>query len=153
MDEVEKNALRALVELAAKAAWQWATKRPWLLAFLPGGVAYFATPVEGLLKHPRCGRALFALLVWGVSLMAVRVVQMHWRYERLRNALGVFWDRKNNMYCLNCRKPLKHSSKEEPWLYFCSDKPNCDSKHVLKDPKGNKMTREQAIDWLKKNPK
>lgn len=58
----------------------------------------------------------------------------------------VFWDKNYKMRCLNCGKPLKYSSSDtDPSIFFCSD-PRCNSKHVLKDKHGNKMTEQEAIE-------
>ena len=58
----------------------------------------------------------------------------------------VFWDKNYKMRCLNCGKPLKYSSSDtDPSIFFCSD-PRCNSKHVLKDKHGNKMSEQEAIE-------
>ena len=157
MEEVSKTAVKAFVELVIKAAWKWAIKRPWLVAPLLGGVAYFATPItqvlEGLLKHPEYGKVLFALLVVVVSLMAVWIVRMYRRYERFRPAFGVQWDGNYNMRCSSCNKPLKNATDDRNLsLFFCPG-PECGVKYVLRDTGGKKVTQQEAIDWLKKNPK
>ena len=65
-----------------------------------------------------------------------------------RELFHVYWDRNNKMRCLNCGKPLKYSSSEsDPSIFFCSD-PRCDSKHVLKDTSGNKISEQGAIDLM-----
>lgn len=61
----------------------------------------------------------------------------------------VYWDKNNKMRCLNCGKPLKYSSSDsDPSIFFCSD-PRCDSKHVLKDKNGKKLSEQEAIDRKK----
>ena len=63
----------------------------------------------------------------------------------------VFWDNNFNMRCLNCGKPLKYSSSDsDPSVFFCSD-PKCNSKHILKDELGKKITEKDAIRQLKSN--
>jgi hypothetical protein len=69
----------------------------------------------------------------------------------LRQVFGVFWDGDYNMRCLSCRKPLKNSSIG-PSVFFCSD-PKCNSKHILKDARGTKITREDAVNRLKQDSK
>ena len=61
----------------------------------------------------------------------------------------VYWDKDHKMRCLNCGKPLKYSSSDiDPSVFFCSD-PRCNSKHILKDKKGNKINEQQAIELMK----
>ena len=61
----------------------------------------------------------------------------------------VYWDKNSNMRCLNCGKPLKYSSSDsDPSIFFCSD-PRCNSKHILKDTHGNKISEQEAIDQMK----
>ena len=64
-----------------------------------------------------------------------------------REEFHVYWDKNNKMRCLNCGKPLKPSSDDEPSKFFCSD-PRCDSKHILKNKNGKKITEQQAIDLM-----
>jgi len=71
--------------------------------------------------------------------------------EGFQEKFGVLWDENFNMRCLNCKKPLKHSSTE-PSVFWCSD-PKCNSKHVLKDAEGNKITLLKAITVLKQGSK
>ena len=61
----------------------------------------------------------------------------------LQEAFGALWDENHNPRCLSCKKPLKNSSVVDPATFYCSD-PKCNSKHVLKDPKGFKITLEDA---------
>jgi hypothetical protein len=66
-----------------------------------------------------------------------------------REEFHVFWDKNYKMRCLNCGKPLKYSSSDtDPSVFFCSD-PRCNSKHVLKDKNGYKMSEKEAIDLMK----
>ena len=68
-----------------------------------------------------------------------------------REEFHVFWDKNYKMRCLNCGKPLKYSSSDsDPSIFFCSD-PRCNSKHVLKDKHGNKMSEQEAIIRMKTN--
>jgi DNA-directed RNA polymerase subunit RPC12/RpoP len=68
-----------------------------------------------------------------------------------REEFHVLWDKDYKMRCLNCGKPLKYSSSDtDPSIFFCSD-PRCNSKHILKDKHGNKMSEEEAIDLMKTN--
>jgi hypothetical protein len=65
-----------------------------------------------------------------------------------REYFHVYWDKKNKMRCLNCGKPLKCSSSDtDPSIFFCSN-PMCNSKHILKDKHGNKLTEQEAIDFM-----
>jgi hypothetical protein len=66
-----------------------------------------------------------------------------------REVFHVYWDKNNKMRCLNCGKPLKYSSSDsDPSIFNCSD-PRCDSKHVLKDTFGNKISEQEAFDRMK----
>ena len=66
-----------------------------------------------------------------------------------REEFHVYWDTDNKMRCLNCGKPLKYSSSDiDPSVFFCSD-PRCNSKHILKDKQGKKITEQQAIELMK----
>jgi len=65
-----------------------------------------------------------------------------------REEFHVFWDKNNKMRCLNCGKPLKYSSSDsDPSIFYCSD-PRCNSKHILKDRQGRKMTEQEAINQM-----
>ena len=67
---------------------------------------------------------------------------------KYREEFHVYWDENNKMRCLNCGKPLKYSSSDtDPSIFFCSD-PRCNSKHILKDKKGRKITEQQAIEYI-----
>jgi len=62
----------------------------------------------------------------------------------------VYWDKNSNMRCLNCGEPLKYSSSDsDPSIFFCSD-PRCNSKHILKDTHGKKISEQKAVDKIKK---
>jgi len=66
-----------------------------------------------------------------------------------REEFHVYWDKNNKMRCLNCGKPLKYSSSDsDPSMFYCSD-PRCNSKHILKDKHGKKITEQEAIDLMK----
>ena len=66
-----------------------------------------------------------------------------------REEFHVYWDKNNKMRCLNCGKPLKYSSSDsDPSIFFCSD-PRCNSKHILKDKLGKKISEQEAIDLMK----
>jgi len=66
-----------------------------------------------------------------------------------REEFHVYWDKNFKMRCLNCGKPLKYSSSDsDPSMFFCSD-PRCNSKHILKDKQGKKLTEQGAIDLMK----
>lgn len=64
-----------------------------------------------------------------------------------REEFHIYWDKDNKMRCLNCGKPLKPGSDDEPSKFFCSD-PRCDSKHILKNNHGKKITEQKAIDLM-----
>jgi hypothetical protein len=65
-----------------------------------------------------------------------------------REEFHVYWDKNNKMRCLNCGKPLKYSSSDsDPSIFYCSD-PRCDSKHILKDKRGKKLSEQEAIDLM-----
>jgi hypothetical protein len=66
-----------------------------------------------------------------------------------REEFHVYWDKNNKMRCLNCGKPLKYSSSDsDPSIFFCSN-PMCNSKHILKDKRGKKISEQEAIDLIK----
>ena len=66
-----------------------------------------------------------------------------------REEFHVLWDNNDKMRCLNCGKPLKYSSSDtDPSVFFCSN-PRCDSKHILKDKHGNRMSEQEAIDRMR----
>lgn len=66
-----------------------------------------------------------------------------------REEFHVYWDKNYKMRCLNCGKPLKYSSSDsDPSIFFCSDR-RCDSKHILKDKHGKKISEQEAIDLMK----
>lgn len=66
-----------------------------------------------------------------------------------REEFHVYWDKNNKMRCLNCGKPLKYSSSDsDPSMFYCSD-PRCNSKHILKDKHGKRITEQEAIDRMK----
>ncbi len=66
-----------------------------------------------------------------------------------REEFHVYWDKNNKMRCLNCGKPLKYSSSgSDPSIFYCSD-PRCNSKHILKDKRGKKISEQEAIDLMK----
>ena len=71
--------------------------------------------------------------------------------EKFQEKFGVVWDENLNVRCLNCHKPLKYSSKD-PSIFWCSD-PNCNSKHILRDVDGNKMTLKEATMKMKQDSK
>jgi len=62
-------------------------------------------------------------------------IESYEKYHRgilhLHQEFGVLWDEELNMYCINCQKRLKYSSRD-PSVFHCSD-PNCDNKHTLRD--------------------
>jgi len=61
----------------------------------------------------------------------------------------VLWDSALRMRCLNCGKPLKYSSSDtDPSVFFCCD-PRCNSKHILKDTNGNKISEQNALDYMR----
>lgn len=61
----------------------------------------------------------------------------------------VFWDKNNNMRCLNCLKPLKISSSDsDPSIFYCSN-PKCSIKYILKDKNGKKISEQEAADQVK----
>jgi predicted RNA-binding Zn-ribbon protein involved in translation (DUF1610 family) len=66
-----------------------------------------------------------------------------------REEFHVYWDKNFKMRCLNCGKPLKCSSSDsDPSMFYCSD-PRCDSRHILKDKQGRKLSEQEAIDLIK----
>ncbi len=66
-----------------------------------------------------------------------------------REEFHVLWDTNSKMRCLNCGKPLKYSSSDtDPSVFFCCD-PRCNSKHILKDTKGNKISEQEALDRMR----
>ena len=67
--------------------------------------------------------------------------------EELREEFGVYWNNQYKLRCLKCKWPLKNSSKvHDSSIFFCS---NCNTKFILRDPKGLFLTEAQAIEQLK----
>lgn len=94
---------------------------------------------------------LLCLLIISAIVNIVLLIKW-WRLysicERFENKFGVLWDKKKRMYCTNCRKLLKNSTKDFS-TFFCSD-PKCNNKHFLRDETGNPITKNQAIEKMKK---
>jgi hypothetical protein len=66
-----------------------------------------------------------------------------------REEFHVLWDTNSKMRCLNCGKLLKYSSSDtDPSVFFCCD-PRCNSKHLLKDTNGNKISEQEALDRMR----
>jgi len=95
---------------------------------------------------------LWATILLGLCLVLYvrEIVQKNSFNTKLIKAYGAYWDAAYNMYCLSCMKPLKNSSFG-PSFFYCSDQKNCNSKHILKDDHGKELTRQEAIDLLKKD--
>jgi len=107
----------------------------------------FCTPIKDkLVEHPSVLLVLVAAMVIITVFCLIWMIQIYLRYGRYKEAFGVFWDKNHNMRCLSCKKPLKNSSTDES-MFYCADR-KCDSRHVLRDANGAKMTRADAIAHL-----
>jgi len=140
---IKKTAIKTLTELAVKLLFGA------LIVVIFGAVAYIAPIGKTLVQFPAYGKISFALLVASViavPLSLIWAIRLYWRYERFQEAFGVFWDKNYKMRCLSCRKPLKHSSRDDASMLYCS---KCNCKHILKDADGNKLSPQAAIDCLK----
>lgn len=92
--------------------------------------------------------SLIILIIVIITLL-IKWWYLHLTYERFENKLGVLWDKKKRMHCINCHKLLKYSTQDS-LTFFCSD-PKCDNKHCLKDETGNSITEKQAIEKMENN--
>ena len=119
-----------------------------LLLSCIGMLATSYIPIKNqLVKHPFILLVLLAIMVPTTALCLILAIRVYWRYGRFFETFGVFWDKNDNMRCLSCKKPLKHSSTDQS-IFYCSD-PKCNSKHVLKKSDGTKITRGDALIHLK----
>jgi predicted RNase H-like nuclease (RuvC/YqgF family) len=59
--------------------------------------------------------------------------------EQYEYKFFVLWDKDFRPRCNSCKTLLKPSSGDDPSRFFCSNK-QCDSKYVLKDNNGKKLT-------------
>ena len=145
--EIAKNIVLRVIE--------WLVKKilPLLLGILAGLSTFFLSIKNELVKHPNVLLVSLAIMVAITVLFFILWIRICWRYAWFKEAFGVYWDKNYNMRCINCRKPLKHSSLDtDPSIFYCPDKKNCkDARYVLKDTNGTKITQQIAIDRLKAN--
>ncbi len=86
-------------------------------------------------------------IIIGISfLLLLFLLRLYLTYGRFREAYGSFWDKKFNMRCMKCHKPIKNSSYDVT-IFFCS---NCNEKYPLRTADGNPLTKQQAIDLMTK---
>ncbi len=122
-----------------------------------GGIWVFSKNLWNLIKRTM----LLPTPLWVTTILALLflVVYIYLRNKTslslstpdpdYREEFHVYWDKNNKMRCLNCGKPLKYSSSDsDPSIFFCSD-PRCNSKHILKDKLGKKISEQEAIDLMK----
>lgn len=92
---------------------------------------------------------LFLILLVSIYLFKKIAVPLSTPDPEYREEFHVLWDKNYKMRCLNCGKPLKYSSSDtDRSIFFCCD-PRCNSKHILKDKEGNKLTEQEALDRMK----
>jgi len=122
-----------------------------------GGIWVFSKNLWNLLKT----RMLLQTPLWVAAIFLALFVMEYFYLKNktsiplstpdpeYREEFHVYWDKNNKMRCLNCGKPLKYSSSDsDPSMFYCSD-PRCNSKHILKDKHGKKITEQEAIDLMK----
>ncbi len=144
-ESLSTTAKKALIPLIIKALW------PLLLSIILSVTAYFYSKGAEIISHQKYKEyslVLLAILLCTTILFLIWSVRLYWRYGRFRQAYGVLWDKKLNMRCMSCHKPLKHSTLG-PEMFWCSD-PKCNSKYPLKDDNGNLLTKQEAINRMKK---
>ena len=134
--EISKSIYKAVIE------WMVKNILPWLLPILVGLSTVFISIKNELVKHPYILLVSLAIMTATTALFVMLWIRLRWRYAWFHEGCGVLWDRNYRMRCMNCKKPLKHSS-DEPSKFYCSD-PKCNNKHVLRDDKGNKITEQHA---------
>lgn len=133
-----------IAEHVVKKLWTY------LILLLGVGNLSIISIKKKLVQYPAYAEISFWLLLATITLSVVILIwamRIHWRYGRFFEAFGVFWDKIDNMRCLSCRTPLKHSSTDIS-VFYCSD-PKCNSKHVLRKSDGTKISRSDAIPHLK----
>ena len=121
-----------------------------------GGIWVFSKKLWGILKDFMISQTplwititLLILTIFAYILLKKRTsIKLSTPDPEYREEFHVYWDKNNKMRCLNCGKPLKAGSADDPSKFFCSDK-RCDSKHILKDNQGKKITEQQAIEFMK----
>ena len=114
--------------------------------------SYFLVFSKRIFSQPKYAQYLPVLLAISIGLAVLFGInwwRIYSKHERFHQAFGVLWDKEFRMYCLDCHKPLKYSSYD-PSVFHCSD-PKCDSKHTLRDEPGQKITKQQAIEFIKKS--
>ncbi|RJQ31749.1 MAG: hypothetical protein C4562_04700 [Actinobacteria bacterium] len=75
-------------------------------------------------------------------------LRIYFKYGRLNEQFGVYWDRDYNLRCLHCKSPLKNSSANG-YTFFCSD-PDCNNKHILKDEQSKYIEKHEAVEIMNK---
>jgi len=148
-EDIKITTIKTLTELIIKLIF-WGIIIP-LIAFV---ITYLIPTKNELVELPTYGKVLLALLVASTTAaisMLVWVILLKQRHEQFQEAFGVLWDKKDNIRCLGCKKPLKNSTVG-PSIFFCSD-PKCNSKHVLKKSDGIEMTLQEARKCLKQSLK
>ena len=139
--------IKAAARLLAEKLW------PILLSAFISGCSYLHLKGTTIISDPRYGQyslVVMTTLLFLAIVSLVYSVRTYRRYGRFREAYGVLWDTQFNMRCMNCHKPLKHSS-HGPEVFYCCD-PKCNNKYVLRNSNGNTLTKQQAIDFLRSDP-
>lgn len=143
-ESISTTAKKAIIPLIIKALW------PILLSIILSIAAYLYSTVAEIVVHPQYKEySLFLLagLLGTTILFLILWIRLYREYGRFCEAFGVLWDKKLNMRCMSCRKPLKHSTLG-PEVFWCSD-PKCNSKYPLRDDNGNLLTKQEAISRIK----
>lgn len=145
-EEISKSIIKPVIEWAVKKIF------PLLLSILVGLSSVFLSIKNKLVEHPYILLVLMAIMTATTVLFLILWVRLYWLYERLEIAFGVKWDKKYNMRCMNCEKPLKYSTSNSniSKYYSCPDEKNCNSKYVLRNDYGGRMGKHQAIELLKR---
>lgn len=143
-ESLSTTAKKALIPLIIKSLY------PVLLSIILSVALYFYSKGAEIISHPKYKEyslVLLATLLGATILFVILWVRLYWRYGRFSQVFGVLWDKDFKMHCLSCHKPLKYSSID-PSILNCSDR-KCDNKHVLRDKLGQKITEQQAIEFIK----
>ena len=131
---------KKVVEQAA--IWFWGV----LLLVLGSVLTCIISIKNKLIQHACYDEASFWLLLITLTLLLIGIPAVYWRYVRLREAYGVFWNKDLKMRCLECRKPLTCSTGEAN-IFHCA---RCDKKYPLRDVDGAKLTEEEARNRLRR---
>jgi hypothetical protein len=97
-----------------------------------------------MLPAPLWVTIFFVLVVILAFIYLKKKKPVQYPTDQFKKKFGVLFDDKDNMRCNFCMTLLKPSSGDDPSRFFCSN-PQCDSKHILKDNNGKKLTFQEAL--------